>query len=72
MKNQVILSVEEATEILNLLRTVQMEIGGVNLPAEHPLASLAFLGALNQAVNGLEGSIWESGMPPMPNLGDLN
>ncbi len=58
----VTISESEAREILNLLRTVQMNIAALQTAetVDNELFSLPFLGALNQAVNGLEGSIWEA------------
>ncbi len=67
MERRVTLSVEEANTLLNLLRTVHMNIGELGTIAkgtpqeENELLSLRFMGELNGAINGLEGSIWESG-----------
>lgn len=68
----VTISGEEAHRILNLMRNVQMNLGHA-MNNTHPVereANLLFsnelAGELNELINGLEGSIWESGMPQIP------
>ena len=64
------LSEPEATQLLHLLRTIHMAVGSARdaVPPdkrdEIALFSLAMMGQLHQAVNGLEGSIYEAQEEP--------